>query len=87
MLRKLVTTFVPRQIYCSLSVYKILSWDFGQYRTMRRWECLDAGQSPIPWYTYPAIEFLNQIDFSVKSVFEFGSGNSTRYWAKRAEKS
>ncbi len=51
---------------------------------MRRLECLDADAQPIPWYTYPAIEFIRQIDFSDQRVFEFGSGNSTLFWAKRA---
>ncbi len=40
---------------------------------------------PIPWYTYPAIEYLNQFDFSHKSLFEFGSGNSSLYWASRVK--
>jgi hypothetical protein len=38
-----------------------------------------------PWYTYPAIEFLGQVDFSRCAVFEYGSGNSSKYWAVRAE--
>jgi hypothetical protein len=39
---------------------------------------------PVPWYTYPAIEFLKQIDFSSKTVFEYGCGNSTLYWGNEA---
>jgi hypothetical protein len=38
----------------------------------------------VPWYTYPAIEFLKQFDFSGKRVFEYGSGNSTVFWSRRA---
>ena len=38
----------------------------------------------MPWYTYPAIEFLKQFDFSGKRVFEYGSGNSTVFWSRRA---
>lgn len=38
---------------------------------------------PIPFYTYPAIEFLeDKIDHSWK-IFEYGSGNSTLWWAQR----
>lgn len=37
-----------------------------------------------PWYTYPAIEYLSQYDFSSCAVFEYGSGNSSRFWADRA---
>lgn len=35
--------------------------------------------------TYPLVDFLNQIDFSNSDVFEFGSGGSTLWWAKRAK--
>src|SRR5688572_10403591 len=42
-----------------------------------------SGQ-PIPWYTYPAIEFIRQLDFSQSTVFEYGSGNSTMFWAASA---
>jgi len=45
---------------------------------------LGPNQEPIPWYTYPAIEYLSQIDFSGASVFEFGSGNSSAWWSARA---
>jgi hypothetical protein len=37
-----------------------------------------------PWYTYPAIEYLSQYDFSNCTVFEYGSGSSSRFWAQRA---
>jgi hypothetical protein len=39
---------------------------------------------PLPWYTYPAIEYLQQLDFSSRDVFEFGSGNSSQFWAQKA---
>lgn len=38
---------------------------------------------PIPWYTYPAIEFIeDKIKHDFK-VFEYGSGHSTLWWAKK----
>jgi hypothetical protein len=66
--------------------YKILSFDYGQFKTICRWECVDKGNNPIPWYSYPAIEYIKQLDFSDKIVFEYGSGNSTRFWASRCKK-
>lgn len=57
---------------------------FGLHRSLIEQACVDAGGEPIPWYTYPTIEYLDQHDFSAAAVFEFGSGNSTRYWAGRA---
>ncbi|MGQ0456068.1 MAG: hypothetical protein ACT4OU_03280 [Hyphomicrobium sp.] len=38
----------------------------------------------IPWYTYPAIDFLAQREFAGKRVLEFGGGQSTLWWARRA---
>lgn len=40
----------------------------------------------LPWYTYPAIDFLSQRNFAGKSVLEFGGGQSTLWWAARAER-
>ena len=45
----------------------------------------DSGKSiykdgaPVPWYSYAAIEFLEQFDLSTKTVFEWGSGNSSLF--------
>jgi putative methyltransferase (TIGR04325 family) len=44
---------------------------------------INKESKPIPWYTYPAIEFIEdklRIDFR---VFEYGSGQSTFWWAQR----
>lgn len=44
---------------------------------------VDHDGNPIPWLAYPAIEFLQaRIDPGWR-VFEFGSGNSTLWWAER----
>jgi SAM-dependent methyltransferase len=66
-----------------LSVGRILS-GFGYWRSARSHEPVDAAGREIPWFTYPAIEYLNQFDFGTKTVFEFGAGNSTVYWCRRA---
>lgn len=38
---------------------------------------------PLPWYTYPAIYFLTRRIKREMRVFEYGSGNSTLWWASR----
>ena len=38
---------------------------------------------PIPWITYPALALLEQRVTPEMDVFEFGSGNSTLWWASR----
>jgi hypothetical protein len=57
---------------------------YGQYQTISRRECVDREGKKIPWYTYPAIEFLAGIDFSQQRIFEYGSGNSSAFWSGRA---
>jgi hypothetical protein len=46
---------------------------------------VDKKGDPIPWYTYPAIEFLLQRDYRDKRILEFGSGQSTLWWAARSK--
>jgi len=46
---------------------------------------VDVGLNPIPWFTYPAIEFLSQFNYSDLDVFEWGSGNSSFYFAKKCK--
>ena len=41
--------------------------------------------SPQPWFTYPAIAYLNGRDLSQMDVFEFGAGYSTAYFSKMAK--
>jgi hypothetical protein len=83
MIKKILKRVWPGHILATLENYKILSSSFGQYKTSKLWACVDANNLPIPWYTYPAIEYIKQLDFSNKTIFEYGSGNSTRFWAAR----
>lgn len=64
--------------------FYILAFEYGQYRTIKKWDCIDKSGNPIPWYTYSAIEYLSNLDFSNKNIFEYGAGNSTLWWAKVA---
>ena len=63
--------------------FSYLARRYGQFQTIREHRCLDGQGSPIPWYTYPAIEYLSHIDFSDRKVLEYGSGSSTLWWASR----
>ena len=59
--------------------------DFAIERTIDEKICVDRDGHPIPWYTYPAIEYLSQFDYSQKQIFEYGCGNSSLFWAERAK--
>ncbi|HVE60483.1 MAG TPA: hypothetical protein VNA26_01600 [Chitinophagaceae bacterium] len=58
---------------------------YGWIKSKREGKCVDREGNPIPWITYPAIDFLSQLDCSERSVFEYGSGFSTLFWASRAK--
>ncbi|MGI8760114.1 MAG: hypothetical protein ACR2LF_02185 [Jatrophihabitantaceae bacterium] len=57
----------------------------GQLRSALTGKVVDRSGSPLPWLTYPAIEFLDSLSYEGKKVLEFGSGYSTLWWAQRAE--
>jgi hypothetical protein len=56
----------------------------GWARSFREKAPSAADGEPLPWYTYPAIRFLEPRIRPDFRIFEFGAGNSTRWWAKRA---
>ncbi len=76
---------LPGKFRRTLECFEILTHGLGYTKSIRAQSCLDASGQPIPWYTYPAIEYLRQLDFSEKTVFEYGSGNSTLFWGRIAE--
>jgi len=83
-IKKVLRRLLPNRYVKQFSCFQILAKDYGQYRSIKEGQCVDALGHPIPWYTYPAIEYLNQLDFSQFEVFEFGAGNSSIFWAERA---
>ena len=81
-LRKLV----PLGLQMAAKACWNLERKYGHWRSAWRRESVDATGRPLPWYTYPAIEYLGQLDVSDWEIFEFGSGNSTLYWASRCRR-
>jgi len=57
----------------------------GWFRSFHEKSSVDADGNPIPWLTYPAIEFLKRRIHPDMSLFEFGCGASTLWWAKRVK--
>jgi hypothetical protein len=66
--------------------YEILAKEYGLGKSMELKLPVDAAGEPIPWYTYPAIEYLRQFKFRDKVIFEYGCGSSTLFWGKQAAK-
>ena len=58
----------------------------GWFRSFREKASIDADGNPLPWITYPAIDFLARRIRPEMTVFEYGSGGSTRWWASRVSR-
>lgn len=77
--------FTPEQNNFIRPAINRLLFDYGLVNSINENACVDCDKNPIPWYTYPAIDFLKQLDLSEKKVFEFGCGNSSKFWAGLAK--
>lgn len=74
----------PKQLSALLSLkeFGYLN-DVGWFNAFSLGEPVDKKNQPIPWFTYPCIDFLSQRLNKNLSVFELGSGNSTLFFASR----
>lgn len=53
----------------------------GHWRSSFYSRAVLANGAPLPWYTYPCIDFLTPRRKLLRSVLEFGAGQSTLWWA------
>ncbi|HEX2195594.1 MAG TPA: FkbM family methyltransferase [Actinomycetota bacterium] len=58
--------------------------DEGWFASFKTQQAIRASGEPIPWYTYAFIHFLEPRLQPTHRVFEYGSGNSTRWYARRS---
>jgi len=62
-------------------------WTTGWVRSALTLRPVTLSGDPIPWMTYPFISFMEDREALLPdlSCFEWGCGNSTRWWARRAK--
>lgn len=89
-IKKVVAALVPRslktwkyKLTIKRQLLKHLLEDYGWSKSMEQDKCIDRDGHPVPWFSYPAIDFLSQLDLSGKDVFEYGCGYSTLFWGAR----
>ena len=58
--------------------------DIGWFKAFDTKSPVDGEGNPIPWVTYSFIDFIKNRIKKQHTVFEFGSGNSTFFYAKSA---
>jgi hypothetical protein len=70
-----------------ISLLSLRAWgyllDMGWFNSFKTGNPIDKSNNPIPWFTYPAVDFLSERLNNSLRVFEFGSGNSTLFFAER----
>lgn len=57
----------------------------GWFKSVEKQLPVDHDGKPLPWYTYSSIAFLEGRTRPGMRIFEYGSGNSTLWWAKRVQ--
>ena len=60
--------------------------DIGWINSFKLKSPVDKNNNPIPWVTYPFIDFITPRLNNDMMIFEFGSGNSTLFYSKRVKK-
>jgi hypothetical protein len=55
----------------------------GWFLSFKLKQAVRKDLKPIPWYTYPAIKFIEGRLKSSMKVYEFGCGNSTLWYSQR----
>ena len=94
-LYKILTVFISRESLLQLISNKeekvLLNFknqgylhDIGWLNSIDTNSIVDVNNAPLPWVTYPFIAFIEARINKNLSIFEFGSGNSTLYYAQRA---
>ena len=81
----LLIKMLPFALRKQIKNFWILSKKYCQYNSIFQKKSLNTKSEVLPWYTYPAIEYLSSLDFSESEVLEFGAGSSSVWWASRSK--
>lgn len=76
--------FFPR-VGKALRITRTLFHKRALWPSIRTGLPVDGGGKPVPWITYPALDYLSRLDFSQTNVLEYGGGQSSLWWAARAK--
>ncbi len=56
------------------AVLEILCSKTGWWRSVKESKPVDAQGKPLPWMTYPALAWMDQLDLAECRIFEYGAG-------------
>lgn len=86
---KAIATLIakPKRLLALLSYgHKGYLTDVGWFKAFDSRQAVDGQGNPIPWVTYSFIDFIQNRLHSQLAVFEYGSGNSTLFYAKKVKR-
>lgn len=75
----------PKTDRRTAEIMNILDKGHGHSRSVIEKKPVDAEGRPLPWFTYPAIEYLSQLDLSNYTILEWGLGNSSLFFSGRCK--
>ena len=77
----------PKRLAALLSYgHKGYLASIGWFTAFDHHQAVDADNQPIPWVTYSFIDFIKGRLHQELSIFEYGSGNSTLFYAKKVKR-
>ena len=62
----------------------LFSYRTGHFLSSFKMAAVSRRGKPLPWFTYPSIDFLKYRSYAGRVILEFGGGQSTLWWAERA---
>jgi hypothetical protein len=80
---KIILFFLGRGWFVILANSRAIAFEFNQYNSAKNFNCVDKFQRPIPYFTYPAVEYLDNHNLNGLKIFEYGSGSSTLYFLRK----
>lgn len=77
----------PKRLTALLSYgHKGYLSSIGWFNAFDTHQAVDESGNPLPWVTYSFIDFIKSRLNKNLTIFEYGSGNSTLFYAKRVKK-
>lgn len=87
LIKVVVLIFRPRLLRFVFSIpYGGFLKEVGWVDSFEKRMPIDEEGNPLPWVTYPFIEFIKERLSGVECLFEFGSGNSTLFYSHYVRK-
>lgn len=86
-MKRLLPRFITkpvRSLATAILTPAIQGYETGFFLSCFKMRAVSKDNKPLPWYTYPSIDFLKNRSYENKLVLEFGGGQSTLWWAARA---